>query len=1109
MSDDPLRALVDEVVLVFAPLVEVAQEPDDFVDLLGDLGWTVSSIPAPLLELATAGSALLDTIGADPGDVPTTAVLSAIASLAAAVEAIHGAPDSVFPSSVDTTAFKQTIGRDLLDYCVVEYLLARRPKVGSLLKLAGIVQLTDVAPSGLRQSYQRRYVNWAEAGTLLTDPLGGLSDTYAWRASTPELLSLMSDVAAVFETFGLQLWFFVLSPEELAFANTGAVDPVPGEYGISLDLTEALGVPIGSSAGVRVFLRPGTSQRPPAIAFMPFADLPASPDTPPDGGPSLVIRPDLTQGYAVTIAPSSEPILEAGFLGPGGTTNPTEFDVTLTLPPAPDTPERVVIGAADASRMSVQTVAITAGTTAIASGQLEAFLQVVFRSLRVVVKPASGETDSFIEDLLGPGGIATALSPGVRLSSATGFHLTGAAGLEGRFSVDAHLGPVDVQTVSVAVKPAATGVDFEVGASVAGELGPFTVVVDRVGFVLGARFPDPPTGNLGPLDAAFGFLAPTGIGLSVDADVVTGGGFIGYDPSTGRYSGLLELQAGEVGITGVGILDTRLPGGATGYALLIALEATFPGIQIGFGFALTGVGGLLALNRRVDVDVLRSRLASGTAGRILAPQDPVKNAPALLADLDAVFPIAPGITVVGPTVQLVWADLVHFDIGVFIELPGPSRIVLLGSAHADISRDGETYLSIRVDVVGVVDLRAETAAFDAALIDSHLLGTLDLTGGAAFRLSWGAQPYAVLTLGGFNPAYNPEPLTFPASLTRIAMVHGKPTDEVYLRFEGYLAITSNTYQYGANVEAALNSGGWAIHGSIAFDALIQRVPFHFEFDIRASVSVAYDGHSLASLTLTGSLSGPGPTVLRARVCIELLFFDVCFSHTFELGPTTPPPAPTAPDLLDALTSELTNPARVHAAGAADPFVQLTPPDASQTVPLVAPTGTLVWEQRLAPLDLLLTRVGGTPLPSPAQVTATAPSVSATVSDWFAPGMFFDLSDDEALTRPGYELLVGGLPLAGTGSSDGPSAQTTLNTDQIRLPAAALTTKPAVVLPSWLLTATAPAPTPTVSVSTESWIVTTPAGDHTNLTGAQARSLAALSDDARAIPATDRLDALTF
>jgi hypothetical protein len=153
------------------------------------------------------------------------------------------------------------------------------------------------------------------------------------------------------------------------------------------------------------------------------------------------------------------------------------------------------------------------------------------------------------------------------------------------------------------------------------------------------------------------------------------------------------------------LVQTHLPESQGGYALLIALYATFPAIQVGLGFALTGVGGLIGLNRRVDVDTLRNRLASGTAGRVLAPQDPIANAPALLADLDAVFPPTAGVHVVGPTVQLIWADLVHFDVGVFIELPGPTRVVLLGSAHAEIQRDGRSYLTVRVDILGDIDLR--------------------------------------------------------------------------------------------------------------------------------------------------------------------------------------------------------------------------------------------------------------------------------------------------------------------------------------------------------------------------------------------------------------------
>ena len=63
-----------------------------------------------------------------------------------------------------------------------------------------------------------------------------------------------------------------------------------------------------------------------------------------------------------------------------------------------------------------------------------------------------------------------------------------------------------------------------------------------------------------------------------------------------------------------------------------------PGIQLGFGFELTGVGGLVGYHRRADPDALRARLGSGAAGDVLFCDDPVANAPALLGDLDALFP---------------------------------------------------------------------------------------------------------------------------------------------------------------------------------------------------------------------------------------------------------------------------------------------------------------------------------------------------------------------------------------------------------------------------------------------------------------------------------------
>jgi hypothetical protein len=380
----------------------------------------------------------------------------------------------------------------------------------------------------------------------------------------------------------------------------------------------------------------------------------------------------------------------------------------------------------------------------------------------------------------------------------------------------------------------------------------------------------------------------------------------------------------------------------------------------------------------------------------------------------------------------------------------------------------------------------------------------------------------VFTLGGFHPAYNPEPLVFPSSLTRLAMVHGHPDDRLYLRFEGYFAVTSNTLQFGAKVEAIINAGNFNIHGSIAFDALIRFEPFHFEIDIRASVHVRYKSHNLSGLTLTGSLVGPGPVVLRAKVCIELLFFDICFSDTFTLGSSTPPPAPTISDALHVLLDELERPSTLSASTATDRHVTLRAHPEGLTGTVVSPVGQLIWVQHQAPLGVLLQRIGGTPLAKPQRVDATSVQATSSEVDWFAPGAFTDLTDDQALTRRGFERLDGGLRFGGPNDTNGPPATASLTINQIRLPAKARSNPTPHMFPAWLMAATANAtnpnpkaapPTPTVAVTQETWTATntTTGQTITGLTSTQAHQIATLTTTARhiATPTPDRLTTFAF
>src|SRR5204862_222821 len=106
--------------------------------------------------------------------------------------------------------------------------------------------------------------------------------------------------------------------------------------------------------------------------------------------------------------------------------------------------------------------------------------------------------------------------------------------------------------------------------------------------------------------------------LSADAAVVRGGGYLFFDPDRAQYAGVLHLEFEKLTLNAFGLLTTRLPDGSPGFSLLIIVQASgFTPIQLGFGFTLNGVGGLLGINRTVAVDVLRAGVRDRTLDAIM------------------------------------------------------------------------------------------------------------------------------------------------------------------------------------------------------------------------------------------------------------------------------------------------------------------------------------------------------------------------------------------------------------------------------------------------------------------------------------------------------------
>ena len=415
---------------------------------------------------------------------------------------------------------------------------------------------------------------------------------------------------------------------------------------------------------------------------------------------------------------------------------------------------------------------------------------------------------------------------------------------------------------------------------------------------------------------------------------------------------------------------------------------------------------MVGINRRADPDQLASRLASGAAGNVLFCEDPVRNAPALFNDLAAFFPPADGVFILGPTLQVGWLFIVRLDLGILIELPGPSRILIVGSARASIPGLGSAVplVNLRIDILGDIDFAASLISFDASLVDSSVLGLFTLTGDSAFRFSYGATAYVLLSIGGFHPSYNPEPIKI-RKLARASA--GYSIDggiSIWMRSLFYFAFTPNTLQLGGGIEAGLEIGPVGAHGHFSFDALVQFKPFYFRFDISAGFDIEFDGDSLCSVDLDGHVSGPGPLVLSAHISFKILFVRLSFNKTFTLGSGNGDVQTIDVDVLDKLLAEVPKFENVHVED--DEHTVVLKKSPATDFVLVAASSKIIWSQRLAPFDVRLERFGGTPLTHQYKVTLKTPG--DTVKDVFGLGSYANVDASQSLNNDAFHREKAGL-----------------------------------------------------------------------------------------------------
>ncbi|AKF86652.1 hypothetical protein MFUL124B02_30910 [Myxococcus fulvus 124B02] len=947
-------------------LTQGAGAAEDLGEDVVELAEAVESGDA--MAMVQKGLALLEDV---------VVVIEALDSLADALTSVANQLPNV--SAAQVQAFAQDFARKLVDQLLAGALERQRPAIAGILVLAGVIERA-VEPGNpadpASPPYVSRKLRLERLLKLLTSPLALANEVYGWNGGTFNAALLASRFQQFLKISGLPAGL-KLPPE------------VPKPQVESL----LFGLQADGSSVVLTLL-------PPIEAGFDFMVAPK-----PGWTLHVTTTGQLPAGATLTFTPPSNVAVSAS-AGP----LTAELKTTLDIEPVAPAKALVLLGQAGASRLETAGMSFGLGfavkDTGGGTGTGEPTFHARIDDGKVIIE--SGKGGGLLSQLLSSLRIEAGFDLEADWRPSTGLRFKGGAGIEVRIPTSFTLGPIELQSIYLRSGIGAGGsIPLELSTGLRVALGPLTITVDRMGVEGALTFPNGGGGNLGPANLALGFKPPNGLGLSVEAGPVSGGGFLDFQSGPPeRYAGALALRLMAFSVSAYGLFE-KTQSGKTSFVVVLGARFT-PGFQVGFGFAITGVGGLVGVNRRANVDLLAERLSSGTAGNVLFAENPVQSAPTLLGDLAELFPAADGVFVVGPTFQVTWMSLVRLDLGVLIEFPGPSKIILLGVGRFELGGQGGTpaLVQIRLDVLGVIDFEQKLVSFDAALVNSRLLQIFHLTGSAGFRLSTGDRPYVMMTVGGFHPAFNPEPAHFPP-LSRVGLTFNTGGGiGLSLRLEAYLAITSNTFQVGAALEVKVEAGPLNALGFLAFDALIQFKPFYFNVRFSAGFRVRYEGITLAGVRCEGTLTGPGPIVLSGSFTIEILFFEITWSDTFTLGEESGDAVLPVGSLVQALAVELEKPSNLEAIGGEDRRVA-TSPKTNTGKALISPLGQVAWSQKRAPLDVTLERFEGVPLESPQAVIATLPMASAAVQDWFSPGTFVELSGSESLNKGAFERLDAG------------------------------------------------------------------------------------------------------
>ena len=551
MEDGDLQPYLDLGLRFLEPLAVAVESPDAAGALLEDLGYIS---PAQVTAFTEAGAgldmvveaveALIAAIEAEDEE----SALIALAELAIGVGRIFAIVND-FTAKIQAnfagsdlltqTDILAEIPRKLADYLVVRMLEDHYPTLFAGLLLIGAVELEDVEdqPTSFHAVYRKRTVHWDDLPDVLSDPVTALKDNLADGDAFlyDRLLFFIRRLAIA---FGLPVTYDVPDDVALAAFNAGAdltqrpdfdelsilrlllvSDPA---VQLGLELYPRIEPVSGKRTGLGVGLRLGGELE---IALGEDFRL------------VLKIAASLSDSLGVVFAKGQDP----QFVNKLFTSNPVDllaslqFGATISILPseARSADKKAFVLALPLGRLEIGSASFTFGVEKLADLRVFAETQLAGGVLSFNV----GDADGFIGSVAPKDDIRTEFSLGAGVSSNAGFYFTGTSGLSIRLPLHLMLGPVGIEHITLGAEFKASELPLSAAVGLSLKIGPLAAVVEDIGVKATFTSSSAGTGNLGPLDAHFGFKPPNGVGLSVDASVVKGGGYLFLDVDRERVRG--------------------------------------------------------------------------------------------------------------------------------------------------------------------------------------------------------------------------------------------------------------------------------------------------------------------------------------------------------------------------------------------------------------------------------------------------------------------------------------------------------------------------------------------------------------------------------------------